>query len=139
MNSKHRSHGAWLRALSAGFVAAVAVYGGCNPGEKLYHVKGQAKFNGQPIPKGTIYFDPDESKGNKSGQGFASITSGEYDSSKAGLGISGGAYNVRVQGFDGKAGNEAPFGQPLFLEYVTQKDLPQQDSEYNIDVPRGSK
>ena len=53
-----------------------------------------------------------------------------------GQGVRGGAYHVRVNGFDGKEGYEAPFGQPLFPEYTGTTELPQATSTYDLDVPK---
>lgn len=99
-------------------------------------MKGTATYSGQPIPKGRIFFDPDDPAGQ---QGSAAITAGRYDTAADGQGIAGGKYTVRVQGYDGRAANEAPFGQPLFPEHTFPKDLPAADSELNVDVPRGGR
>ncbi len=112
-----------------GFVALV----GCSQEEKLYRVSGVVTFGGKPIPKGLIFFDP-QADGP---QGFANIVNGKYDTAQQGKGVRGGAYDVRVNGFDGIEANEAPFGQALFPEYTGTTDLPQADSEYNLEVPRG--
>jgi hypothetical protein len=109
---------------------------GCNGSseEKLYRVHGTAVFQGNPIPKGTIFFDPDASKGGSGGQGFADIVDGKYDTATSGLGIKKGPFVVRIQGFDGKAGNELPYGNPLFLEHEVKKDFPGEDTPWEIDV-----
>ena len=108
----------------------------CGSGEKLYDVSGTATFNGQPVPAGIIYFDPDPMKGGTGTQGFASIIDGKYTTAVNGRGIRGGPYAVRITGYDGKAANEAPLGRPLFDEYELKKDLPAADSELNLDIPK---
>ena len=131
-----RSFGMILRrSLLVGFVLLPLLVG-CNGGseEKLYRVHGTAVFQGKPIPKGTIFFDPDASKGGSGGQGFADIVDGKYDTSTSGQGIKKGPFLVRIQGFDGKAGNELPYGNPLFLEHEVKKDFPAEDSAWEIDV-----
>jgi len=45
-------------------------------------------------------------------------------------------YDVRVNGFDGKVANEAPFVQALFPEYTGTKDLPNEDSTYDLDIAK---
>jgi hypothetical protein len=60
---------------------------------------------------------------------------GKFDTAEQGQGVRGGAYDVRVNGFDGKEANEAPFGQALFPEYTGATELPQADSEYNLEIP----
>jgi hypothetical protein len=105
---------------------------GCSKQEKLYRVSGVVTHNGKPIPKGVIHFDPKEAGPS----GFANIVDGKYDTAQQGKGVRGGSYEIRVNGFDGKEANEAPFGQALFPEYNGAKDLPQQDSTYDLEIPR---
>jgi hypothetical protein len=104
---------------------------GCTKGEKLYRVSGKVTFDGKPIPKGNIFFDP-QADGP---QGYASILDGKYDTA-AGKGVRGGQYNIRVNGFDGKEANEAPFGQALFPEYTGTKELPAEDSTFDLEIPK---
>jgi hypothetical protein len=117
-----------LLVLALGFVALT----GCSQGEKLYRVSGTVTHSGKPIPKGVIHFVP-QADGPA---GFANIVDGKYDTAQ-GQGVRGGSYDIRVNGFDGKEANEAPFGQALFPEYTTTKDLPAADSTYDLDVPKG--
>jgi hypothetical protein len=123
----------WLRRSGVvGLIFAAVAFCGCTQEEKLYQVSGVVTYSGKPIAKGVISFIPkDDGR-----QGFANIADGKYDTAKQGKGVRGGAYDVRVNGFDGKEANEAPFGQALFPEYTTTKDLPQEDSVYNLDVPK---
>jgi hypothetical protein len=123
-------------AVAAGLVLGLAALAGCSSEEKLYRVSGTVTHNGKPVPKGLIFFDPDGAKGTTGGQGFANIVDGKYDTAAEGRGVRGGAYVVRVNGFDGKEANEAPFGQPLFPEYTDSKELPKADSTYDVDVPK---
>ena len=111
---------------------ALALLTGCTQEEKLYRVSGAVTHGGKPIPKGLIFFDPTA----EGPQGFANIVDGKYDTAKLGKGIRGGSYNIRVNGFDGKEANEAPFGQALFPEYTGVKELPAEDSVYDLDVPK---
>jgi hypothetical protein len=115
-------------ALALGFVA----FHGCSRQEKLYRVSGVVTYNGKPIPKGLIFFDPQ----TDGPQGFANIVSGKYDTAQQGKGVRGGTYAIRVNGFDGKEANEAPFGQALFPEYTGTKELPKQNSTYDLDIPK---
>lgn len=127
-----------MRAIRSAALAALAAaaVAGCGGEEKLYNVSGTVTYKGRPVPKGLIFFDPDSTKGTSGTQGFANILNGKYTTADQGRGVRGGAYTVRVSGFDGKEANEAPFGQPLFPEYTTNKDLPKADSELDIDVPK---
>src|SRR4029079_8096155 len=114
------------------FCAGRAGLTACSKQEKLYRVSGAVTYDGKPIPKGLIFFDPQ----TDGPQGFANIVGGKYDTTQQGKGVRGGAYNIRVNGFDGKEANEAPFGQALFPEYTGTKELPQEDSTYDLNVPR---
>jgi hypothetical protein len=117
----------------AGLLALVA---GCaDKGDTLYDVSGTATYDGKPIPAGIIYFDPDGSTGGT--QGFANIRDGKFTTAVDGRGVKGGTYLVRVSGYDGKPGNEAPLGKPLWVpEYEFKKDLPKEKSELTIEVPK---
>ena len=121
-----------------GFAALALVLGlaalvGCGAGEeKLYQVSGVVTYDGKPVAKGVIHFDP-KADGPS---GFANILDGKYDTAQQGKGVRGGEYDVRVNGFDGKEANEAPFGRALFPEYTGTKDLPQEDSTFDLDVPK---
>jgi hypothetical protein len=117
-------------------VAAAAAWLGCSPKEKVYHVSGRVTLGDRPVPKGLIYFDPDPSAGNTGLQGFANIEQGQYSTAQGGQGIRGGAYVVRVLGYDGKPANELPFGQPLFPEYTFPKELPAADTTLDVAVPQ---
>ena len=123
--------------LPAMLFAGAALLAGCGGEEKLYDVSGTITFNGQPIPKGLIFFDPDPSKGTPGTQGFAEIENGKFDTAAAGKGrgIRGGAYIIRISGFDGKVAPEAPFGQYLFPEHELTRDLPAQNQTFDFDVP----
>lgn len=121
----------WIAVLvSLAFCTALM---GCSQEEKLYRVAGMVTHNGKPIPKGVIHFDP-RSNGPA---GFANIVDGKYDTAEKGKGVRGGEYEIRINGFDGKEANEAPFGQALFPEFTGTKDFPKQDSTYDLDVPKG--
>jgi hypothetical protein len=120
------------RRTAAVVLIACLAFAACTREEKLHRVSGVVTFGGKPIPKGLIFFDPKEG----GPQGFANIVDGKYDTAHQGKGVRGGGYDVRVNGFDGKEANEAPFGQALFPEYTGTKDLPQENSTYNLDVPK---
>jgi hypothetical protein len=114
-------------------VLGLATLAACTSGEKLYRVSGVVTYDGKPVAKGVIHFDP-KADGPA---GFANILDGKYDTAKEGKGVRGGSYDVRVNGFDGKEANEAPFGRALFPEYTATKELPRADSTYDLDVPKG--
>lgn len=109
---------------------------GCDNEPKRYHVWGKITYQGQPIPAGSIHFDPDIKSGGTGPQGFAIIKNGEYDTRQDGLGQIGGKYVARVYGADGIPQTEAPNGRPLFPEREIPFELPTEDKELNIDVPK---
>jgi hypothetical protein len=119
------------KLLIAALCLSIACFG-CQKGEKLYRVAGTVTHDGKPIPKGLIFFDPQ----GDGPSGFANIVAGKYDTTEQGGGIRGGSYNVRVNGFNGIPGPDAPFGQALFPEYTGTKELPQEDSTYDLDIPK---
>jgi hypothetical protein len=119
------------KLLTATLCLALASLIGCQKGEKLFRVSGTVTYDGKPIPKGLIYFEPQ----GDSPQGFADIVNGKYETAEKN-GIRGGSYNIRVNGFNGIQGPDAPFGQGLFPEYTGTKDLPQEDSTYDLDIPK---
>ena len=117
-------------------VAAGLVVAGCaKPEERLFDVSGTVTCNGKPVPMGLVFFDPDGTQGNSGRQGFANIHDGKFTTAVKGRGVHGGAYVVRVLGFDGKTGDDHPMGNPLFDEFQQKKDLPRADAELNFDVP----
>jgi hypothetical protein len=109
---------------------------GCGEsGPKVYHVSGSVSYEGQPVPAGTVLFQPDASQGCNGPAGLASIHGGEYDTAKEdGKGVVGGPHLIRIVGLDGKPAEMAPEGAPLFPDYTTTLDLPQEDSTHDFAV-----
>jgi hypothetical protein len=103
--------------------------------DEPYEVSGTVSHQGAPVPMGTVFFDPDSELGGSGSQGFAIIRDGKFNTAAEGEGVHGGAYILRVQGFDGKSANEAPYGQPLFPEYQMKTEFPQENTTLDIDVP----
>jgi hypothetical protein len=123
----------WLPWLTAGLVLLGV---GCDRGPKRYPVSGRVLYDGKPIPFGEIYFDPDVSKGNDGPQGFSRIIDSQYDTRQGGLAAASGPHVVRILGFDGKPGPELPLGRPLFSEYTTSANIPDQgDATLDFAVP----
>src|SRR5262245_247161 len=98
----------------------LALLAGCGGGPKRLHLSGQVLYNGQPVPAGEIYFDPDVAKGKDGPQGFARIENGRYDTRKGGVPLTAGPHVVRILGFDGNArpGADVLYGKRLFPEYT---------------------
>jgi hypothetical protein len=122
------------------FIGSCLVFGsiamaGCDQGPKRFHVWGKITYQGQPIPAGTIYFDPDT--GNSGQQGIAIIKNGEFDTRKeGGTPPMGGKYVARVFATDGIVGPEMAIGNLIFPERSIPYELPKEDKELNIDVPK---
>lgn len=136
----------WL----VGFVVVCLVGCGGSRGPTLYRLTGEVLFDGKPVPYGRIEFEPDTTRGNSGGMGYAEVVDGKYDTSgSGGRGVVGGPHVVRVSGFaarpvvaspssDGTQDENAPPAeQPeqLFASFVQSHDLPKQNGSLNIDVP----
>ncbi len=92
-------------------------------------------FKGRPVPAGLIAINPDFSKGNDGPQGLAEIRDGRFDTRPLDKGAPSGPVVLMIDGFDGVAQPESPYGKPLFLGYKLSIDLPKEPTEKNIEVP----
>ncbi len=105
---------------------------GC--GEKApegHTVSGTVSYKGNPVSRGTIMFAPDASAGNSGPAVMFQIVDGKYqENPEDPKRHKGGAFQVRINGFDGNAdpGAELPMGKPLFKEYTTKVELPDSDA-----------
>ena len=115
---------------------ALGLTSGCggSGGPTRYSLEGAVTFDGQPIPTGEIRFEPDTSQDNSGPAGHAIIEDGRYVTS-SGKGTVGGPHIVRIEGLDGKASGEMPYGNPLFEDYKVILDLPKEDTSHDFDVP----
>lgn len=126
------------RVLTAAGVLFALAMAGCSPEEKLYDVSGTITHQGKPVPKGVIHFDPD----GGGPQGFANIEDGKFNTATPGQGKGirgGGKYTLRINGFDGKVGDESPMGAAVFPEHMFSKDLPAQNQTLDYEVPAKKK
>lgn len=131
-----------LRTLAFSILLIAAILSGCGPtGPKRYEHWGTVTHQGRPIPAGLVYFEPDVHAGNDGPQGQAVIKDGKYDTrERENSGPGSGKYVIRVQAFDGVAGNEAPIGKALFAkEPLIKIDLPANDSEQLVIIPPESR
>lgn len=127
-----------FRRLTAGLLAVGVVWAaGCGGGPKTYRVSGTVTFNGQPVPMGKIYFDPDTAAGGSGPSGFADIVDGKFDTSAAnGKGVAGGPTVVRIQGHKKESADAiSGYGPPLFAEHTVKADLPREAATKDFDVP----
>jgi hypothetical protein len=114
------------------------VLAGCgDDGPRRYDVSGTVAYNGQPLPAGQIFFDPDAAKGHDGPQGYALIKDGRYNTAETDQGPIGGPHIVRIEGYDGKPGEELPLGRPLFNDFQQSVDLPQEDTKLDFVVRPG--
>jgi hypothetical protein len=113
---------------------ALALLTGCAD-DKPMDVAGAVTYGGDPLPAGVVWFDPDPGHPAKPPQGFAYVKDGKFNSADQGRGVRPGAYTVRVEGFDGKPGNELPMGKPLFAGHEFRKEFAKGEGELVIAVP----
>ncbi|MDX1946058.1 MAG: hypothetical protein SFU86_11730 [Pirellulaceae bacterium] len=118
------------------------VLAGCEnagSGPTRYPVSGNVTFDGQPVPKGFITFEPDADAGNSGPGGGAPIENGRYSTGLE-AGVVGGAYTVKIVGYDGvptqMEGETLADGQPLFVPYQTKVEFAKEKAEKNFEVPK---
>jgi len=79
----------------AAAVVLLATTIGCGlSGSEGYRVSGKVTYGGQPLPSGSIQFEPDSSAGNRGLCATAMITDGVYTTTTGS--VSGGKYVVRI-------------------------------------------
>lgn len=112
---------------------------GCQRGDdgpQRFRLSGTVTYNGKPVPKGFINFNPAE--GNPGPGSGAEIVDGKYET-REGKGIIGGPHIVIITGSDGvpyeECGETVQGGKQLFPRYQTEVDFPKEDGEENFDVP----
>lgn len=131
-----------IRFLYVGWLlscVALACTGCGDKGPTRYQLSGKITYQGQPIPAGIIYFDPDLTEGNDGVQGHATIANGEYDTrNDGGQGPGGGKYFVRVYAHDGVPAPELPMGRPMFSEVTIPVELPLSDGQKDLEIPAQS-
>jgi hypothetical protein len=118
----------WSNARRMAVVAAalccLSVLVGCGrSGPVRFDVRGTVRFNGEPLPRGTIRFEPDASKGNRGPVGIASIVDGEYTTAERGaMGSLEGPLVVWITGLPAADPNvEMP--SPLFVDHRVDVDF----------------
>jgi len=119
------------------FAAILACLAGCAE-DKIHDVSGTVMHGDVPLPAGIIWFDPDPKHPAQPPQGYAYIKDGKFDTLDKGRGVKSGAYLIRVEGFDGKPGNELPLGKPLFTDYHENREFPGGKVELEIKIPKKS-
>lgn len=123
-----------LKLVSAGLLLLPPL--GCGQsGPPRYHVSGTVTYQGEPVPVGSILFQPDPTKGNSGPYGNAAIKDGKYDTRLDGQPTCGGSQIVIVQAFDGEHFTEyTPYGAPLGDGYQQPHELPKKDATLDIEL-----
>lgn len=121
-------------------LVSLILLGGCAQqvpeGPARFSLSGEVLVNGQPVPAGTIHFEPDSTAGNSGPMAIAEITNGRYQT-KSGEGVVGGPQKIMVEAFDGKAEPGTPItqGRPLKgSPYRTKADLPKENGTYDVTI-----
>jgi hypothetical protein len=123
------------------FTAGTAAIGGCSGGNEppRFDLQGSVSFAGAPIPSGSITLIPDAKRDNRGPATVATIENGEYTTPR-GKGVLGGAYLVRIAGYDGvpvdipgEGVSEA--GRPVFPVRELRVDLPFEPGTIDFAVP----
>ena len=109
-----------LLALASG---VVAICGCGQAGSARFEVTGTVTYDGKPLPRGTIRFETDATKGNQGPVGIAAIEDGRYSTAEEGArGALQGPLIVWITGLPAANAN-AEFQQPLFVDYRTEIEL----------------
>lgn len=132
-----------MRNFSGGLLAiAMLMLTGCGADKpsNVFSVSGNISYDGKPLPKGNITFAPDASKNNQGPGATAAIQNGKYEM-MPGKGISGGPYVLTINGYDGVPvasgeGGMDPDGKMLFESYKISVDLPREDTQHDLEVPK---
>lgn len=124
-------------SLCAGLVGLLVA--GCGAGgPQRTDLSGNVTYQGEPVAAGKIYFTPDAARGNSGPGSFAEIREGRY-ATTPGHGIVGGAYRVRIVGYDTPPAGEgeAGGGEPLFAPRQIEVDLPKEGGTFDLVVSPG--
>jgi len=131
--------GEWLSGTSL-LMVFLFLLSGCHAqtdGPERFDLAGKVTYRGEPVPSGSIMFEPDFEKGNSGPGSYAIIQNGTYRT-EPDKGVVGGPYLARIQGFDGVAySNEEGLqqsGHPLFQEQVVYFDAAKEKSTQDLEV-----
>ncbi len=126
-----------VRRLLVGlWISCSCVILGCSSssGPARYELSGKVTFNGRPVPVGEVSLQPDGAQGNTGPGSIAMIKDGQYKTDPV-TGVVGGAYLVRIAGFDGVPVGDSSEGTALFPMFQTKIELPAQASTYDFEIP----
>lgn len=124
-----------IASLGLGLLLSLAgCGGGGGPVPDMFHLSGKVTFDGSPVDRGYIYFEPEAKGGGHAG--YAVITNGTYDTKlEGGKGHAGGSMKVRITSAGPPTDNDEPSPGP-FPEWTVTEDLPKSDGTKDFDVPK---
>ena len=101
-----------------------------------YAITGSVTYDGKPVPRGEVVLTPNPEKGNQGPGLLLQIVDGQYQTINE-RGQVGGAYIARISGY--RAPEPGPamsrYGFPMFIDYVTEVELPRGVAVYDFVVP----
>ena len=108
----------WMARACLSVAACGCMVVGCGPKSVArYDAEGTVVYDGKPLPRGTIRFEADASKGNHGPVGIAPIVDGSYSTASQGSrGALCGPLVAVITGLPPAEPN-AEFQLPLFEEY----------------------
>jgi hypothetical protein len=110
--------------------------GGCSkPEVERYALSGKVTYQGQPVPVGSILFEPDGSKGNRGPQGYSTIIDGYYETNKYGKGAVTGPINVQIMGFSKDENISEEGTKPLFPPFKTSIVIVPESTTFDFEIP----
>lgn len=132
----------WFASAAVLFMG-IAGCGGTADTFDRHPVSGVVTFDGAPVPRGSVWFEPDASVGNMAPTGFAQIRDGQFQTKPSESPVAG-RYHVRIVGYDGQGtpppeedwdpDREYP-GSRLFSEYTTTIELDPSGGTLELEVP----
>lgn len=125
-------------------ISVLVVGGGCRrAGDSAarHVVSGTVHYQGKPVPRGRIEFEPDPSRGNRGPVGVAEIVDGRFRTNPR-FGSVSGPLVVRITGKDGIPPADAgegwvdPEGSVLFSNHVEAIEVAAGGAVLEFDVGR---
>lgn len=123
------------RAVACGWLALMLILAGCGGGGVPRHpVSGTVTYNGKPVVYGTIFFDPDTTKGTDGPQGSAEIRQGRYQTEPDKSPMAG-AHVVRIIAWQ-TTPEAGMLGAPVISNYSTSVEVPVGGKALDFVVPQ---